>query len=68
MAVVERRDSALALVRGDARGNEEDFLQHELTSGGTGDGEVPAVDGIERAAEEADVHDPDQSGSWSAGG
>src|SRR5437867_8382361 len=58
VAVVERRDSAGALVRGNARRNEQDFLEHELAPGGAGDGEVPAVDGIERAAEQGDVHDP----------
>jgi len=34
------------------------ILEHELAPGGAGDGEVPAVDGIERAAEQSDVHDP----------
>src|SRR5256886_2582528 len=56
MTVVERRDSAGALVRGDTRRNEQEFLEHELTPSGAGDGEVPAVDRIERAAEEGDVH------------
>jgi hypothetical protein len=41
MAVAERRDSAGALVRRDARRNEENFLEPELTSGGVCDGEVP---------------------------
>src|SRR5467141_819235 len=58
MAVVEWRDSAGALVRGDTRRNEQDFLEHELTPSGAGDGEMPAVDRIERAAEEGDVHGP----------
>jgi hypothetical protein len=58
MAVVERRDSADALVRGDTRRNEQEFLEHELTPSGAGDSEVPAVDRIERAAEEGDVYGP----------
>ena len=55
MAVVERRDRAGALVRRDTRRNEQDFVEPELTPGGAGDGEVPAVDRIERAAVEGDV-------------
>src|SRR5207302_2615407 len=54
----ERRDGAGALVWGDTRRNEQDFLEHELTPSGAGDGEMPAVDRIERAAEEGDVHGP----------
>jgi hypothetical protein len=58
VAVAARGDSAGTLVREDTRRNEQDFLQHELTPSGAGDGEVPAVDRIERAAEEGDVHGP----------
>ena len=56
MTVVERRDSAGALVRGDTRRNEQEFLEHELTPSGAGDREVPAVDRVEGAANERELH------------
>ena len=56
-ALAERRDGVALLVGRPGRGDEPDLIQAPLLAGLLGQDEVPEVNRVEGAAEDADTHD-----------